>query len=101
MKAKKGKYSKELEKLKELNAINEVLKKSDIENAALMNTSKDSEVVSDNSIDNMLSQLNLERNSAKDLEIVEKLSKKNNAKGGPAKQKPKKGKAAKPKRKKR
>jgi len=71
---KKGKYAGELEKLKELNAINEVLKKSDIENAALTNTSKDSETVSDNALDNMLNQLNLDRNSNKDLEIVESLS---------------------------
>ena len=71
---KKGKYADELEKLKELNAINEVLKKSDIENAALTNTSKDSETVSDSNLDNMLDQLNLDRNSNKDLEIIESLS---------------------------
>jgi hypothetical protein len=73
---KKGKYADELKKLQELNAIKEVLKKSDIENAALTNTSKDSETVSDNVIDNMLNQLNLDRNANKDLEIVENLSSK-------------------------
>jgi hypothetical protein len=71
---KKGKYADELEKLRELNAIKQVLKKSDIENAALTNTSKDSETVSDNAIDNMLDQLNLEKNSNRDLEIIESLS---------------------------
>ncbi len=71
---KKGKYAGELEKLKKLNAIKEVLKKSDIENAALTNTSKDSETVSDGVIDNMLNQLNLDKNSNRDLEIIESLS---------------------------
>ena len=74
-KGKKGsKYAHELERLKELNAINEVLKKSDIENAALTNTSKDSETVNDNVIDNMLDQLNINKNATKDLEIVESLA---------------------------
>jgi pyruvate carboxylase len=71
---KGGKYAKELERLRELNAINEVLKKSDIENAALTNTSKDSETVNDNAIDNMLDQLNIDKNANKDLQIVESLT---------------------------
>lgn len=70
----KGKYATELERLRALNAIKEVLKKGDIENAALTNTSKDSETVSDNVIENMLNQLNLNKNSAKDFEIVESLT---------------------------
>jgi len=68
--SKRGRYARELERLRELNAINEVLKKGDIENAALTNASKDSEVVSDSSIDNMLAQLNIDKNSSKDLEII-------------------------------
>ena len=76
---KKGKYADEIAKLKELNAIKEVLKKGDIENAALTNTSKDSETVSDNVIDTMLDRLNIDKNSKKDLEIIESLTKK---KGG-------------------
>ncbi len=71
---KKSKYAAELARLKALNAIKEVLKKSDIENAALTNTSKDSETLSDNTLNNMLNELNLERNSTKDLEIVENLA---------------------------
>ncbi len=71
---KKGKYAEEIERLKELNAIKEVLKKSDIENAALTNTSKDSETVSDNAVDNMLEQLNLDKNARRDLEIIESLT---------------------------
>lgn len=71
---KKSKYAAELARLKALNAIKEVLKKSDIENAALTNTSKDSETVSDNALDNMLNELNLDKNSSKDLEIIESLS---------------------------
>ncbi|MGI0100426.1 MAG: hypothetical protein ACREBH_01760 [Candidatus Micrarchaeaceae archaeon] len=70
---KKGRYALELEKLKELNAIKEVLKKGDIENAALTNTSKDSEIVSDSAIDNMLNQLNLDKNSTKDMEIIDSM----------------------------
>ena len=71
---KKGKYANEIKRLQELNAIKEVLKKSYIENAALTNTSKDSETVSDNVVNNMLNQLNLDRNATKDLEIVENLA---------------------------
>ncbi|MDE1871751.1 MAG: hypothetical protein KGI06_05945 [Candidatus Micrarchaeota archaeon] len=70
----KERYANELEKLRELNAIREVLHKSDIENAALTNASKDSETVSDNAIDNMLNQLNLDRNSSKDLGIIESIA---------------------------
>lgn len=80
-KAGKGKYANELERLRELSAIKEVLKKGDIENAALTNTSKDSEIVSDSTIDNMLNQLQIDKNSNKDLEIIESLtatSKRNN-----------------------
>jgi hypothetical protein len=73
-KSSRGKYATELERLRELSAINEVLKKSDIENAALTNTSKDSETVNDNVLDNMLDQLNMSRNANKDLAIVERLS---------------------------
>lgn len=69
-----GRYAAELERLRELNAVKEVLAKSEIENAALINTSKDSETVSDNSIDRMLDQLDIGRHSNKDLEIVEGLS---------------------------
>lgn len=73
---RKGKYASELEKLKKLNAINEVLQKGDIENAALTNVSKDSETVSDSTIDNMISKLNLSKHATKDLEIIENLSSK-------------------------
>jgi len=72
--SKKGKYAAELARLKALNAVKEVLNKSDIENAALTNTSKDSETVSDNALNNKLDELNLDKNSAKDLEIIESLS---------------------------
>ncbi|MGD0728718.1 MAG: hypothetical protein ABR981_01440 [Candidatus Micrarchaeaceae archaeon] len=83
MKSKKrssGKYANELAKLKELNAIKEVLKKSDIENAALTNTSKDSETVNDNVVDNMLDELNLNKNAHRDLEIIESLTAQNTKK---------------------
>jgi hypothetical protein len=72
--SKGGKYARELERLRELNTINEVLKKSDIENAALLNTSKDSESVSDSAVNNMLDQLNINKNSNKDLELIESLT---------------------------
>jgi hypothetical protein len=72
----KSKYATELERLRALNAIKEVLKKGDIENAALTNTSKDSETVGDNTINTMLDELNLNKNSTRDLEIIEGLSSK-------------------------
>lgn len=90
---KKGKYADELERLKELSAIEEVLKKSDIENAALTNTSKDSETVNDNVLDNMLEQLNINKNANKDLEIVENLTRNVKEKKAPSKKMPMKKKA--------
>jgi hypothetical protein len=84
----RGKYATELERLRELNAINEVLKKSDIENAALTNTSKDSETVNDNVLDNMLDQLNVTKNANRDLEIVESLASQKAPKPASARKRP-------------
>lgn len=73
-KKRKGRYTSELEKLKRLNAINEVLKKGEIENAALTYAPKDTESAGENVIDNMLSQLNSKKHTNRDLEIIENLS---------------------------
>ncbi|HIH50706.1 MAG: hypothetical protein ABSE71_01245 [Candidatus Micrarchaeaceae archaeon] len=84
-KPSRGRYAAELERLRDLNAINEVLKKSDIENAALTNTSKDSETVNDNVLDNMLDQLNVSKNANKDLGIVEGLANQKTTRATPVK----------------
>jgi hypothetical protein len=70
-----NKYSKELERIKMLKSINSVLKKGDIENALLSNSAKDSEIVSDTTIENMMDNLNIGKGSDKDIEIIERLTK--------------------------
>ncbi|HVC58482.1 MAG TPA: hypothetical protein VND15_03340 [Candidatus Acidoferrales bacterium] len=77
---KKSKYAHEMQRIKDLSALNRVLKKGDIENALLSNATKDSETISDNVIDNMLDQVEKGKNNQRDLEIVERLT--SETKGG-------------------
>ncbi len=68
------KYSSELEKIKLLKSINSMLKTSDIENVLLSNSSKDSEIVSESTIDNLLSKATSNRNTYNDISTFEKES---------------------------
>jgi hypothetical protein len=75
MKSKKGgKYAAELAKIKEMKALDTILKKGDIENAMLTNSSKESEPVSDNVIDAILSAADKGKLGERDLEVIEKLT---------------------------
>ncbi|MCL4389571.1 hypothetical protein M1397_03105 [Candidatus Marsarchaeota archaeon] len=71
MAKKRGRYSAELEKLKLLKSINSMLKTSDIENALLSNSAKESEIVSDSTIDALLSKAE-SKNTAKDIDLFER-----------------------------
>jgi hypothetical protein len=75
MKGKKGgKYAAELAKIKEMKALDTILKKGDIENAMLTNSSKESEPVSDNVIDAILSAADKGKLGERDLGVIEKLT---------------------------
>lgn len=82
MKGKKGgKYAAELAKIKELKALDTILKKGDIENALLTNAAKESEPVSENVIDAILNSAEKGKIGERDMELIEKLTtKKGNAK---------------------
>lgn len=83
-KRRNGKYSKELEQLKMLKSINNMLKSSDMENALLSNSAKESETMPDSMVDEMLGNLSAERERNKDIFDVEKITR--NAMGGQASQ---------------
>jgi hypothetical protein len=71
-KGKKDKYARELEKIKEMRALNNMLTKSDVENALLSSGAKDSEPVDENVADAMLDKLEEEK-SGKDMALMNKL----------------------------
>jgi hypothetical protein len=91
---KNSKYAAELAKIKELRALDAILKKGDIENALLSNSAKDSEPISDNVIDAILNSADAGKTGERDLKIIERLTTNNpNKKRPSAKSKPKKAKA--------
>jgi hypothetical protein len=70
MAKKNQKYADELEKIRLLKSINSMLKTSDIENVLLSNASKDSEIVSESTIDTLLNNVS-SNNQSKDINIFE------------------------------
>ena len=71
---KRGKYARELEKIKQMRALNNMLSKGDIENALLSSGSKESEHSNDNVVDSILDRLQQSEKSGKDIELVDKLT---------------------------
>ena len=71
---KKGKYAAELAKIKELSALENILKKGDVENALLTNSAKESEPVSENVIDAILNSVDKGKIGEKDMALIEKLT---------------------------
>jgi hypothetical protein len=71
---KRGKYARELEKIKKMRALNNMLSKGDIENALLASGSKESEHTDDNLVDSMLDRVQQKERSGKDMEMVDKLT---------------------------
>ena len=74
VKEKKGKYSRELEQLKMLKSINSMLKSSDMENALLANSAKDSETMPDSMVDDMLGRIMSERERNRDIIDINRLT---------------------------
>ena len=73
MDSKKKRYQDELRRIKQLSAINKVLKKGDVENAFLNNTDKDSEITKDTAVEKMLEDLQSDKNESKDLALLDSL----------------------------
>lgn len=71
---KKGKYARELEKIRQMRALNNMVAKGDIENTLLQGGSKESEPVSDTVVDSILDRLQQSERSGKDMELVDKLA---------------------------
>jgi hypothetical protein len=73
MDSKKKRYQEELKRIKQLSAINKVLKKGDVENAFLNNTDKETEISKDTAVERMLEDLQADRHEKKDLELLDSL----------------------------
>lgn len=69
-----GKYSRELEQIRMLKSINSVLKTSDMENALLANSAKDSETVSDGMVEEMLGTVRAERDRNRGIQDIERFT---------------------------
>jgi hypothetical protein len=76
--ARKARLSKELEEIKRMRELGQILKVGDVENALLSNAAKDSETVNENVLDTLLSNANASQPSANALEVIERLTTTNN-----------------------
>lgn len=72
--SKRKKYASEVEKIKKLRTLDSILKRSDVESALLANAAKDSEPVRENLVDNILSELAMEKDGERNLERLEKMT---------------------------
>ena len=75
MDPKNRRYQKELERIRQLEAINKVLKKGDVENAFLNNADKETEISKDTAVERMLEELQSAKSERKDIEMLDTLVK--------------------------
>ena len=73
MDSKKKRYQEEIRRIKQLGAINKVLKKGDVENAFLNNSDKETEISKDTAVERMLEELQTDRHEKKDLAMLDSL----------------------------
>ncbi len=73
MDSKRKRFQEELKRIRQLSAINKVLKKGDVENAFLNNTDKETETSKDTAVERMLEELQADKNERKDLELLDNL----------------------------
>ena len=73
MDPKKRRNQEELRRIRQLSAINKVLKKGDVENAFLNNTDKETEISKDTAVERMLEELQTDKSERKDLELLDNL----------------------------
>jgi len=84
MDAKKKRFQEELKRIRQLSAINQVLKKGDVENAFLNNTDKETEISKDTAVERMLDEMENSKSEKKDLEILDSLVKGESSTSRPA-----------------
>jgi hypothetical protein len=84
-KGKRGKYAREVEKIKRMSAINNMLSKGDIENALLSSGSKESEHSNETVVDAILNKLQQNERGGRDMEMVDKLTEISTNPGAPMK----------------
>lgn len=73
MDSKKKRYQEEIRRIRQLGAINKVLKKGDVENAFLNNADKETEISKDTAVERMLEELQADKNEKKDLAMLDSL----------------------------
>ena len=69
---KRSKYQKEILKIEELQELDRIMKKEEIEGMLLSNPSRESETVNDSIVDRILSKFKLNRNDVKKLDMIER-----------------------------
>jgi hypothetical protein len=79
MDAKKKRFQEELKRIRQLSAINKVLKKGDVENAFLNNADKETEISKDTAVERMLEEMQTDKSERKDLEVLDSLVKEETA----------------------
>ena len=78
MKKNNKSNKEELEKIRKLNLLDKILKRTDIENTLLSNSSKDSESVNDSFIDSVLEKTSNDPHINNELKVLDDLTKKEN-----------------------
>jgi hypothetical protein len=73
MDSKKKRYQEEIRRIRQLGAINKVLKKGDVENAFLNNADKETEISKDTAVERMLEELQADKSEKKDLAMLDSL----------------------------
>lgn len=72
-KKKKKNYSDEIMRIKRLKVVTDVLEKGDVENAFLTTAAKDSDTGSDTTVERMLEELDIEKGSNKEMNMLDNL----------------------------
>ncbi len=72
MAKKRSKYQKEILKIEELQVLDRIMKKEEIEGMLLSNPSRESETVNDSIVDRILNKFKLNRNDVKKLDMIER-----------------------------
>lgn len=85
MDPKKKRFQEELMRIRQLSAINKVLKQGDVENAFLTNADKETEISKDTAVERMLEEMQASKSEKKDLELLESLVKSEIGSGKPTK----------------
>lgn len=72
---KKKKVQEELDSIKRLKSINDIINKANAENTLLYTSSRENEYLSDTTVDNLLNKITSDKHENEDIRIVEGLTK--------------------------